>query len=338
MNESDNQQAWQTVDLRTLLKQARAAHTTRHRWLYLIPCVLVLPFLLFLVVGSFKSTAGLQKFFSTGAGPNILLGLGIAALAWIAYPLTTLLRTWRSTTAHPLAEMVAAHRFRLATALGSATTGTFLLLHSLGTAGPAAPTIRTYHLLDALNNFLTYLGFALLLLSLLALFPPGGLALAGGGALGTLTAEAALNAGILGTVGLVLMAVGARGTAAGGPSGGREGLPQWLRDKWNEGRGFNKENWHRYPANEVYLENGKVLDSYRPGKEIVSRKQTQISKISKDTFTGYLREFTQKYKEGTKVPDTPKARREYPKLIGKPLRGRYHLEVPVQSEPVPGAG
>ncbi|MFG2788762.1 RNase A-like domain-containing protein [Streptomyces sp. NPDC048419] len=205
---SDNQHTWQSLDIRAQLKATRAARGCR-RWLLLIPCVLVLPSLLFLGVGSFTSTAGLQKFFSTGAGPNILLAFGMAALAWIAYLLITLFRTWRTATAHPLAEPLAAHRFRLATALGSATTGVFLLQHSMGEAGPAAPMIRTYHLLDALNNFLTYLGFALLLLSLLALFPPGGLALAGVGAAGTLTAEAALNAGLLGTAGLVLMGLGA---------------------------------------------------------------------------------------------------------------------------------
>ncbi|MFI6561534.1 RNase A-like domain-containing protein [Streptomyces sp. NPDC050534] len=209
MDESDNQQSWQSLDIRALLKAARSTHGTRRRWLWLIPCVLVLPSLLFLVVGSFTSTAGLQKFFSTGSGPNILLAFGMAALAWIAYLLITLFRTWRTATAHPLAESLAAHRFRLATALGSATTGVFLLRHGLGEAGPAAPTIRTFHLLDALNNFLAYLGFALLLLSLLALFPPGGLALAGVGATSTLTAEAALNAGLLGTAGLVLMGLGA---------------------------------------------------------------------------------------------------------------------------------
>jgi hypothetical protein len=336
MNASDNPDAWRTLNTRALLKQFRTARRSRDRWLLLVPCVLVLPSLLFLGVGSFTSTAGLQKFFSTGSGPKILMGFGIAALAWIAYRLTTLLRTWRTASTQPMGELLAAHRFRLATALGAATTGTLLLWRALGDAGPAGRTIRTFHLLDALNSFLAYLGFALLLLSLLALFPPGGLALAGGGAVGALTAEAALNAGVLGAAGVVLMAVGAGGTDAS-ESGGEErgGVPQWLRDKWNEGRKFNEDNWPRYPANEVYLENGKVLDSYRPGKEIVSRKQTQISKIKPSTFRDYLREINQKYKAGTKIPDTPKARREYPQLIGKPLKGKYYLEVPVQSDPVP---
>ncbi|MWA12966.1 hypothetical protein E5671_28005 [Streptomyces sp. BA2] len=108
-----------------------------------------------------------------------------------------------------------------------------------------------------------------------------------------------------------------------------------MRDRWKKGDQFNRDNWHRYPANEITLENGKRLDSYRPGKEIVSRKLTQISEIKKSTFKNYMREITQKYSRGTKIPDTPKARNEFPKLIGKPLRGEYYLEVPVQSEAVP---
>ncbi|MEU6381049.1 PrsW family glutamic-type intramembrane protease [Streptomyces sp. NPDC046909] len=219
MDASDNQQAWQSLDIRAWLKTVRRSRRPRDRWLLLIPCVLALPALLFLGVGSFTSTAGLQEFFSTGSGPKILMGFGMAALAWIAYQLTTLLRTWRLTSTQPLAEVLATHRFRAATALGAATTGVLLLWRALGTAGPDGRAIRTLHLLDALNTFLVYLGFALLLLSLLALFPPGGLALAGAGTVGALTAEAALNAGLLGTAGLVLMGVGASNGGVDGSDG-----------------------------------------------------------------------------------------------------------------------
>ena len=118
-----------------------------------IPCFLVLPSLLFLGVGSFTSTAGLQKFFSSGSGPKILMGFGIAALVWIAYQLTTLLRTWRTASAQPMGELFAVHRFRLGTALGAATTGTLLLWRGFGDAGPDGRTIHTFHLLDALNTF-----------------------------------------------------------------------------------------------------------------------------------------------------------------------------------------
>ncbi|WP_369394993.1 RNase A-like domain-containing protein [Streptomyces sp. CG1] len=215
MEASDNLGAWQTLDIRRLLKATRRARGSRQRWLLVIPCVLALPSLLFLGVGSFTSAAGLQKFFSTGSGPKILMGFGIAALAWIAYQFTTLLRTWRTASTQPTAELLAVHRFRLGTALGAATTGALLLWRGFGDAGPDGRAIHTFHLLDALNTFLVYLGFALLLLSLLALFPPGGLALAGGGAIGALTAEAAANAALLGTAGIVLMGLGASNSSGG---------------------------------------------------------------------------------------------------------------------------
>ncbi|MER6027017.1 PrsW family intramembrane metalloprotease [Streptomyces sp. NPDC001851] len=225
MDASDNPHVWQALNVRSLLKAARTARGSRKRWLLVIPCVLVLPSLLFLGVGSFTSAAGLQQFFSTGPGPKILMGFGIAALAWIVYQLTTLLRTWRTASAQPTAELLAVHRFRLGTALGSATTGALLLWRGFGDAGPSGRAIHTFHLLDALNTFLVYLGFALLLLSLLALFPPGGLALAGGGVVGALTADAIANAAILGTAGITLMAVGAQGDGMSGQGASSSGEP-----------------------------------------------------------------------------------------------------------------
>ncbi|WP_328873557.1 hypothetical protein OHT76_27665 [Streptomyces sp. NBC_00287] len=125
---------------------------------------------------------------------------------------------------------MATHRFRTASALGSATAGTLLLWRSLSEAGTDGPAIPTAHLLEALDRFLIYLGFALLLFSLLALFPPGaGLALAGSGAVSGLTAGALVTAGRLGIAGIALMAAaaaGSRGDAATGdeaaPSGKKE--------------------------------------------------------------------------------------------------------------------
>ncbi|MFE1911595.1 RNase A-like domain-containing protein [Streptomyces anandii] len=224
MDASDNRRAWRALDIRALLKATRKARKSRGRWLLLIPCVLSLPSLLFLGVGSFTSTAGLQRFFSTGSGPAILMGFGIAALVWVAFQITILLRTWRAVSAQPVAEPLAAHRLRLGTAVGAISAGAVLLWRGFGSAGPGGRAIRTFHLLDALGNFLVYLGFALLLLSLLALFPPGGLALAGGGAAAVFTAEAALDAGLLGAAGIVLMGLGAS-------NGSGEDYNAWPRSK-----------------------------------------------------------------------------------------------------------
>lgn len=217
---TDHERAWRAADIRAHVRAARAAAGSRGRLVALIPCVLLLPSVLFLCVGSFKSTAGLQDYFATGSGPKVLLGFGLAALVWIAWQLGILLRTWRQATAHPLGEQLATHRLRFASALASATIGTLLLWRSAGPAGPDGRVIPPAHLLDALNHFLVYLGFALLLLSLLALFPPGaGLAVAGVSAWGE-GAVGAVLAARLGAAGVALMAAGAVGGGAGGAGSG----------------------------------------------------------------------------------------------------------------------
>ncbi|GAA1427213.1 hypothetical protein GCM10009601_38070 [Streptomyces thermospinosisporus] len=231
MDASDRRSAWHLETLRARVGAVRARNG-RRMWLLLIPCLLSLPALLFLGVGSFTSTARLQEFFSTGSGPWILLGFGTAALLWIAWQSAVLLRAWRAASAQLYAEPLAAHRFRLSIALGSGTVGTFLLFRGLGDTGPTGNSITTLHLLDALDTFLVHLGFALVLSSLLALFPPGVAALAGVGTVGSLTAGAAANAALLGTAGLVLMAVGASGGI--GDASGTPATPTqhaWPRSK-----------------------------------------------------------------------------------------------------------
>lgn len=232
MDATDHEPPWRTVDIHAHLRVARAAAgSVASRWLLLVPCLLALPSVLFLGIGSFKSTAWLQEFFATGVGPNLLMGCAIAALAWIVWQLTALAWTWRQTAAQPFGEQLATHRLRFGSAIGSATAGGLLLWPGLGDIGPDGRAIPAAHLLEALDRFLVYLGFALILLSLLALFPPGaGLAFAGSAAaVGAATAQATLAAARLGIAGVVLMAVGAGGSpteppgGGGGASSGRQG-------------------------------------------------------------------------------------------------------------------
>ncbi|MFF5495174.1 PrsW family intramembrane metalloprotease [Streptomyces aquilus] len=230
---TDEARAWRVPDLRGRIRAmagftvSSTATRTRRLLTLLIPSVLILPSVAFLGLGSFKSTAEVQEYFTTGTGPKLLRAFAVAALVWIAWQLSILLRTWRhvATTTPLLAEPLATHRFRTAAALGSATTGTLLLWRSLGRAGTEGRAIPSAHLLDALDHFLVYLGFALLLLSLLALFPPGaGLALAGV----TATGEGALGAALaarLGWAGIALMAIGAAGGRGGEENDGGEGQP-----------------------------------------------------------------------------------------------------------------
>ncbi|WP_210585583.1 PrsW family glutamic-type intramembrane protease [Streptomyces sp. GESEQ-35] len=274
---TDNERVWRTPDIRAQLKAFRAAegrgHHSRLRLLLqiLIPCVLVLPSVLFLGVGSFKRTAGLQEDFTTGIGPTILLVFAVAALAWIGWQSTYLLRTWRQTTLHPIGEQLATHRLRLASSLTALTVGTLLLWRTAESSDPSAPAIPTTHLLEALDNFLTYLGFALLLLSLLALFPPGGgLALVGGGAVGVVTLEAALNAAVLGTAGVVLMAV-----TPGGETGGAQ---QSRAGRSGEGEGGKRRDGSIDESEKQFRPKERRIAEtlQREGKDVKALKESEV--------------------------------------------------------------
>jgi hypothetical protein len=114
------------------------------------------------------------------------------------------------------------------------------------------------------------------------------------------------------------------------------------RNTWAESRAdmaegvvFNQSQWHRFETNEVYLGNGKVLDSYDPLYEIVSRKQTQLAEVNRSTALKNLRDFLKNYSPGEVVKDTPRARAQFPHLIGEKIRGDMYLDVPVQNHPVP---
>ncbi|MFE6284796.1 PrsW family glutamic-type intramembrane protease [Streptomyces sp. NPDC057877] len=220
MNATDSAEAWRTgrAETRARVRAAVRARVSRGRWvLVILPLVLMAPAVLFLCVGSFRSTAGFQEHFTGGSGPAVLRGFTVAAMVWIAWLLTVLLRTWRQAAAQPLGEALAAHRLRLCVAVSSATTGALLVYRSTGPTGTDGPAIPPAHLLEALDRFLVYLGFALLLLSLLALLPPAaGFAFAGV----TVAGEGMLGAALaarLGLAGVALMAVGA--TGGGGDSG-----------------------------------------------------------------------------------------------------------------------
>ncbi|MGI5337459.1 hypothetical protein ACQEVS_08720 [Streptomyces sp. CA-181903] len=106
--------------------------------------------------------------------------------------------------------------------------------------------------------------------------------------------------------------------------------PPEVIENFKRGNKFNSDNHWRYPANEVHLKNGKRLDSYDPGTEIVSRKHTQLGEIEVDTAKKYLSELAKKY-----APDTVIRSNKYPDLDGSALKGEMILEVPVQKGGVP---
>ncbi|OJJ19678.1 hypothetical protein BKI52_19290 [marine bacterium AO1-C] len=108
----------------------------------------------------------------------------------------------------------------------------------------------------------------------------------------------------------------------------------WLHDSpMARGNKFNDKardnNW--YDFDEIYLENGKRLDSYDDIKgEIVSRKASDLDDISLQTFETYLQEMHRKYAAGTIIKSS-----KYPQLYGKPLQGKLILELPESNLQIP---
>jgi len=108
-------------------------------------------------------------------------------------------------------------------------------------------------------------------------------------------------------------------------------------DVVEEGNDFNKARRPSYTENEVYVrrpdgEGYRVLDSYNPREEIVSRKHTQLGDVKEQTAIDNLRELSNKYPPGTEIADVPSTS---PGLKGRELEGKMFLEVPVQTKPIP---
>lgn len=109
--------------------------------------------------------------------------------------------------------------------------------------------------------------------------------------------------------------------------------PTWpeIQALFKRGNDFNAKGRLEYEYNEINLSDGKRLDSYIPGEEIVSRKATTLSQIQTSTFEGYLKELTTKYQKGktirsNKYQDAPGA------IDGQQLSGDYYLEIPTSNK------
>jgi hypothetical protein len=129
----------------------------------------------------------------------------------------------------------------------------------------------------------------------------------------------------------------ADGDPAAANAAPKKPLPPGVREQMEAGNEFNRQMRPNYPYNEIRLDNNKVMDSYRPGQEIVERKFTQLSDIQPETAQGYLNQLANQYPPGARIADTPANRASMPGLIGQPIRGRQFLEVPVQNKAVPEA-
>lgn len=104
------------------------------------------------------------------------------------------------------------------------------------------------------------------------------------------------------------------------------------------GNTFNTERSGAYPYNEIALESpsgkGKVfLDSYDPGRAIVSRKYPTGQVFTSEGAIRNIEELIIKYPIGARIANTPKTRQLG--IVGQTLRGQPTLEVPVLLGEVP---
>jgi hypothetical protein len=122
--------------------------------------------------------------------------------------------------------------------------------------------------------------------------------------------------------------------------------PDWLVERMRAGQEFDKQRAPYYEerggANEVAVgektEGGgqNRLDSYIPGEEIVSRKNSQLAEVQPGTAKEYLSEIDQKYAPGIPIANTPGNQEKLGgDQTGNVLRGEKILEVPVQNVPIP---
>ena len=80
-----------------------------------------------------------------------------------------------------------------------------------------------------------------------------------------------------------------------------------------------------YNSVEIVLADGKRLDTYIHGQQIISRKATDIDNIKESTWRNYCNELVTKYKAG-KLTNSSKLNNQVN------LSRKYYLEIPASNQ------
>ncbi len=169
--------------------------------------IFTLPSVLYFGVGGQPATAAVQRVMSTPVAWFIIRAMSVASLIWLGVQIALALRQWPTVKAAPFGEFPAVAALRLMAGAGAFATGAYALSIALTNNSPSATLVNNAHILQALGAAVVITAILAALMALF-LFPPGGLALAGGGVVGgVLTANMVANiAGVLGLLGVLLMA------------------------------------------------------------------------------------------------------------------------------------
>ncbi|MEV6965388.1 DUF6883 domain-containing protein [Hamadaea sp. NPDC051192] len=212
------------------------------RWpLVLLWLLLLVPVALFFFLGDFKLTSFVQDVLTSTVGSWLLIGLLAVGLTWLGWQLSVGVRALPQARRNPSGEVAARAQLRLISGVGALVGGAYALFLAItGTDLDRSP-VQNFHVLDALAGAILAVLFVLGLAALITMFPPGGLglALAGGGALGSglaISAEGwAAIAGMGALSGWLLSTASGSGGGDGGSGdgsgdsggdGGGEGRPQ----------------------------------------------------------------------------------------------------------------
>jgi hypothetical protein len=198
-------------------------------WRVLVWLVVLVPALLYLVVGGFPLTRLLQGIFRTSAGSWLLVACTAAGIALLAVQLVPLIRSRGAWLTVPAGETVGRYCVRIGIAAGALAAGVVLLAAGvIGGGGSERTLVTNVHALDALGSMLVVLGLALFLWGLL-MFPPVAVAVT---TLGTLVLVPTVSgafvlttagAAVLGGMGVYLSEASESGGSSGGSGSGSGG-------------------------------------------------------------------------------------------------------------------
>ncbi|PKQ30484.1 MAG: hypothetical protein CVT62_13560 [Actinobacteria bacterium HGW-Actinobacteria-2] len=187
-------------------------------WRTVVWVLSLVPGLLFLVVGGWPVTRGLQDLASTWVGTGLMLiGLLLGVALVVSQVPGLVRRVWKR--AEPsLHEEKLRPGFQLATGVAAIASAGLVVAGLIGGGDPTHRLVTNYHVIDALSSAELWLGLAIILLSFL-LFPPAGALLVT--SIGTVMitgSGVALAAGTV--VGSTLVAHALLSAASGASAGG----------------------------------------------------------------------------------------------------------------------
>jgi RsiW-degrading membrane proteinase PrsW (M82 family) len=175
--------------------------------------LLVIPPLLYLVIGDFSITSGLQDLLARPIVFPAMVLLLVATMVWRGLALVQGVLLLPLIVRVGSAAVILASILGLVGTLGGVGAGVLSITRLASGVGPLQPVAPAAHMLNAITSSLLLTAVMLAMLALLMSFPPAGLALAGGGtaaaaAAAAAAANAAAEASAIAAAGAVAAAAG----------------------------------------------------------------------------------------------------------------------------------